>query len=113
MSDPVPVQNELIMPPKLTPEFLAAVASAAQKAGLQLPAADASAPPAPVMRLEWGWRRLGFELGAILREQNIFMRAGELGLVDVKTGKWVKFDQRNFAGWVEEFCLFTWKGDRT
>ncbi len=99
--------------PQVTPEFLAAVAAAASKAGLALPPYGEGAPVAPTLRLEWGWRRLGFELGAILRGQNIFLRGGELGLVDVRTGLWVKFDQRNFAGWVEEFCVFTWKGERT
>lgn len=110
MSDPVPV--DLIVPPKISPEFLQAVAAAAQKAGLPMPSQEASAV-APTLPLEMGWRRLGMELGGILREQNIFLIGTDLVHVDVRTGTAIKFDQRNFAGWVEEFVVFTWKRERT
>lgn len=102
-----------VVPSQVTPEFLQAVNAAAIKAGLAIPQPEGGVPDAPTQRLEWGWRRLGFELGGILRSRNIFLKAGELGRVNERTAQWEVFTPHNFAGWVEEFCAFTWKGEKT
>lgn len=101
------------VPNKITPEFWQAMLEVAAKSGLPVPAMEFGAPLVPTFALEWGWRRLGLAVGAAVRNKDVFKRSNELGTIDRKSGQWLKFDQRSFAGWLEEFVAFTWKGDKT
>ena len=91
-------------------EMLASLLEMAEKAGLSIPGREHGTQIAPSLRLEDGWRALGHKLGGCLRRQNIFRKAGNLGRVNERTGAFELFSPANFAGWVEEFVAFTWKG---
>lgn len=99
--------------PQMTAEMWGVMQAAARAAGLNVaPPDDEKTPTAPTLELNRGWRPLGLELGAMLRQRNIFLRAGTLGRVHETTGEWQPFDAKNFAGWVEEFVAFRWKGEK-
>jgi hypothetical protein len=100
-------------PPQMTAEMWSAMQAAARAAGLNVaPPEDEKTPTAPTLELTKGWRVLGLELGAMLRQRNIFLRAGVLGRVHETSGEWQTFDAKNFAGWVEEYVAFRWKGEK-
>lgn len=100
-------------PPQMTAEMWQAMQAAARDAGLNVaPPDDEKVPSAPTMELSRGWRPLGIELGGMLKSRNIFLRAGDLGRVHETTGEWQRFEAKNFAGWVEEFVAFRWKGQK-
>jgi hypothetical protein len=102
------------VPAQITPELWASMQAAARAAGLEVAPPDSEkVPGAPTLSLDLGWRRLGIELGGLLRQRNIFLRSGSLGRVNETTGEWQRFDAKNFAGWVEEFVAFSSRGQKT
>lgn len=99
-------------PPQMTAEMWRVMQDAARAAGLEVAPPEGEKPSAPTLDLQMPWRRLGLELGGILKSRNIFLRAGELGRVNETTAEWETFEPKNFAGWVEEFVAWRWKGER-
>jgi hypothetical protein len=77
--------------------------TAASELGIDLPGAVNFAP---TINVTMPIRALAYEVGRLVRLRDIFIRADEIGTISPK-GEWKKMTPKRFAGWIEEFAVFT------